>query len=128
MKWFRFWMKSEHVDIQEYLEIPDEVAASQKLLKMEFEHWVAVRALSVDMAGCKKNFEFVQRPPVGWLIDKAANLKEEAKILKEKADRYNVLAADKGGRREETQMKWLAGSLFAEQKRVKPDRRKGKKA
>lgn len=128
MKWYRFWVKSSDVDIQDYLEIPDQVAASPALLKKEFSGWVALRALGANLRRCKKGYEDARRPPVGWLIEKAATLKEQAKIMAEKASRYKALAEDKGGRREPSQVTWLAGTLFSDQKREAADRRKGKKA
>lgn len=125
MKWFRFWSKSKaDGNFEDYFEIPDEVAESKKLLEIEFNAWRA------KFAGHSKNVghEAIRRPPVPWLLDKAGSLKKEADLLIERMKLYKQLAGDKGGRREETAVMWLAGSLFAEQKREKPDRRKGKKA
>lgn len=128
MKWYHFWVKGPNVDIEEYLEMPDEVAASEVLIKKDFKYWLAVRALSSDLAGAKKGCKPARRPPVPWLIDKAVSLKEEAKVMVEKAKRYKELAEDKGGRRTPSQVEWLAGTLFSEEKRADPaDRRKVKK-
>ena len=128
MKWYHFWVKGRNVDFEEYLEMPDEVSASEVLIKNEFKYWLAIRALSSDLGGAKKGYESARRPPVPWLIDKAASLKEEARIMVEKANRYKELAEDKGGRRAPSQVDWLAGTLFSEEKRTEPaDRRKVKK-
>lgn len=127
MKWYHFWVKGPHVDMEEYLEMPDEVAASEVLIKKDFKYWLAIRELSADLTGAKKGYAPARRPPVPWLIDKAASLKEEAKIMVERAKRYKELAEDKGGRRTESQVSWLAGTLFSEENREVPDRRKGKK-
>lgn len=128
MKWYHFWVKGPYVDMEDYLEMPDEVAASEVLLKKDFKYWLAVRELSADLTGAKKGYEPARRPPVPWLIDKAVSLKEEAKIMVEKAKRYRELAEDKGGRRADSQVNWLAGTLFSEEKRAQPaDRRKVKK-
>jgi len=128
MKWYHLWVKGPFVDIEEYLEMPDPVAESDVLLKKEFGGWIALHALFCDLSRSKKGCEPVRRPPVGWLIDKAVSLKGEAKLLVEKAARYKALAEDKGGRREKHQVDWLAGTLFSQEKREVPDRRKGKKA
>jgi hypothetical protein len=128
MKWYRLWVKGPHIEEEEYLEMPDPVAESEVLLRREFNGWLALRALGSDLKGSKKGYEPVRRPPVGWLVDKAVSLKGEAKLLAEKAARYKALAEDKGGRREKSQVEWLAGTLFSEENREVPDRRKGKKA
>jgi hypothetical protein len=133
MKWYHFWIRSlSGVECQDYLEMPEKVAASPKLMAIEWEAWRA-RMIGSELTE-KSHHKPVRRPPVEWLKDKASSLTEEAKILAEKAARYRDLSDDNGGRRTKTQLHWLAGSVISEQKRVGKERRtvkekpKGKKS
>lgn len=129
MKWYHFWIRSlSGVEREDYLEMPDKVAESEKLMAIEWEDW-RVRMIGHELTE-KFHHKPVRRPPVDWLKDKAASLTEEAKILAEKAAKYRDLADDNGGRRTKNPLHWLGGSVISKQKRKKKERRKvgGKKA
>lgn len=125
MKWHRLClMKGGEMFLEDFVEMPDLVAADPVLFEIEVAAW---RRKWGTEDGCAFGVEAVDRPPSKWLREKASSLKMEAKLLAQRAESYLDLAEDNGGRRRKNPLTWLGGSVISEQKRGKKDRRKGER-